>query len=162
MSKISLIAAIDQAGGLGFANQLLTHLPADLQYFKMVTMGKPIIMGRKTYESIGRALPGRTNIVLSSASVIKEGITSVHSLNEALQLTKYAAEIVIIGGAQLFAQAMQMADCLYITRIHHQFKADVFFPEIDEQVWQCTSEQFRARDEKNKYDLSFYIYTRLA
>jgi len=158
---ISLIAAIDEAGGLGFNNQLLCHLPADLQYFKSITMGKPIIMGRKTFESIGNALPGRLNIVLSHQLISIEGVTVFDSLEKVIKEMKKLPEIMIIGGAALFNEAMEIATRLYITRIHHQFKADVFFPKIDKSIWQCSASQFRKHDDKNKYDMTFYTYERI-
>lgn len=157
---ISLIAAIDEAGGLGFNNQLLCHLPSDLQHFKSITLGKPIIMGRKTFDSIGKPLPGRLNIVLSHHLSSIEGVTVFDSLEKAINQTKEFAEIMIIGGAALFDEAIGKATRLYITRIHHQFKADVFFPEIDESMWKCCEKQFRRHDEKNKYDMTFYTYER--
>jgi dihydrofolate reductase len=160
MSIISLIAAIDETGGIGINNQLLCHLPADLQHFKTITMGKPIIMGRKTYESIGRPLPGRLNIVLTRSYLPIEGVEIAHSLDEALIKTKDIPEVMIIGGEQLFKDAMAIANRLYITRIHHQLTADVFFPNIDENLWACANNVFRQHDEKNKYDMSFYIYER--
>ncbi|WP_058533991.1 dihydrofolate reductase [Legionella saoudiensis] len=160
MSIISLIAALDEASGIGVNNQLLCHLPADLQHFKTLTMGKPIIMGRKTFESIGKPLPGRLNIVLSNSCSAIEGVIVVNSLERALAETKGIPEIMIIGGEQLFKDAMTIANRLYITRIHHQFSADVFFPNIDENLWTCTNKVFRPQDEKNLYDMSFYTYER--
>ncbi|CAM4506441.1 MAG: Dihydrofolate reductase [Legionella sp.] len=160
MTIISLIAALDAAGGIGINNQLLCHLPADLQHFKTITMGKPIIMGRKTYESIGRPLPGRLNIVLSNSCSAIEGVIVVNSLEKALAETKDIPEVMIIGGEQLFKDTMAIANRLYITRIHRQFIADVFFPNIDESLWTRTSNVFREHDEKNKYDMSFNIYER--
>lgn len=158
MSTISLIAAIDEHRGLGKQNQLLCHLPADLQHFKALTLGKPIIMGRKTYESIGKALPGRVNIVLSKhVSAIKD-VTVVSSLPEALALVESTPEVMIIGGANLFAQALPLARQVYLTLIHAQFEADVFFPELDTNIWKCKEKAERARDEKNPYDLTFYVY----
>lgn len=160
MSIISLVAAIDEAGGLGVNNQLLCYLPADLQHFKSITMGKPIIMGRKTFESIGKPLPGRLNIVLSHSSPDIDGVVLVDSLDKALSQTVKEAEIMIIGGAHLFSQAIRIADRMYITRIHHQFNADVFFPEINELEWLCRNKEFRQHDEKNTYDMTFITYDR--
>lgn len=157
---ISLIAAIDENDGLGINNQLLCHLPADLQHFKSITMGKPIIMGRKTFTSIGKPLPGRINIVLSHQFDSIEGVTVFHSLNQAIDKMSEFPEIMIIGGAAIFAEGINRADRLYITRIHHQFKADVYFPKIDESVWHCREKQFRAQDDKNKFDMTFYLYER--
>lgn len=161
MTIISLIAALDEAGGLGKNNQLLCHLPADLQYFKATTMGKPIIMGRHTYESIGRPLPGRLNIVLSRTTLSIPGVTVVDSVDQILDQTSTFPEIMIIGGAQLYNATIHMATRLYITRIHHRFDADVFFPNIDPQIWRCIKNEFRPHDERNEYDLTYYIYERV-
>ncbi|RUR16225.1 dihydrofolate reductase [Legionella sp. km535] len=160
MSIISLIAAVDERGGLGCNNQLLCHLPADLQYFKQTTMGKPIIMGRKTFESIGRPLPGRKNIVLSHSLISIDGVTVLDSLARAISSTAEENEVMIIGGANLFSLAIDIADRIYLTRIHHSFAADVFFPEINEEVWGCRKSGFRERDEKNQYDMTFLVYER--
>lgn len=161
MVMISLIAAVDENLGLGNNNQLLCHLPADLQYFKKLTMGKPIIMGRKTYISIGRPLPGRTNIILSHTLSPANGIIVVNSLVQAIRHCQEAEEIFIIGGAEIFNQAITLANRLYITRIHHQFGADVFFPKMDEGQWHCVNEEFREKDDKNEYDMTFFIYEKI-
>lgn len=160
MSTISFIAAIDESGGLGINNQLLCHLPADLQHFKVSTMGKPIIMGRKTFLSIGRPLPGRLNVVLSRSISSIEGVHVYNSLEKAIESMAEHNEIMIIGGAELFSEVIDKATCLYITHIHHQFAADVFFPKIDESIWICRSQEFRKQDDKNKYDLTFCFYER--
>ncbi|KGP63100.1 dihydrofolate reductase [Legionella norrlandica] len=160
MSRVSLIAAIDEAGGLGANNQLLCYLPADLQHFKSITMGKPIVMGRKTYESIGKPLPGRLNIVVSHSFTPRPGLVVANSLEEALKQAANAPEVMIIGGAKIYSQAMPMASRLYITRIHHQFPADVFFPIINELEWSCQNKEYRSQDDKNPYDMTFYIYER--
>lgn len=160
MVSISLIAAIDEGGGLGINSQLLCYLPADLQHFKKITMGRPIIMGRKTFESIGKPLPGRTNIVLSHSTSPIDGVIIADSLSSAIQQNKDAPEIFIIGGAEIFGQSISIATRLYITRIHHHFKADVFFPKINELVWRCQNKEFRQHDDKNEYDMTFYTYER--
>lgn len=157
---ISLIAAIDEAGGIGSNNQLLAYLPADLKYFKSVTLGKPIIMGRKTYESIGRPLPERDNIVISTRLDATKGITIVPSLNQAIELLKDVPEIMIIGGAQLYAEAINYAKRLYITHIDHQFEADTFFPPIDLAQWTCTQKMPGPQDAKNPFAITFCIYER--
>lgn len=158
MTRISMIAALDEANGLGKQNQLLCHLPADLQHFKTVTMGKPIVMGRRTFESIGRPLPGRMNIVLSQSIPSIEGVIVLDSLPKVLEFTKSIPELMIIGGAQLYNEALGITSRLYITRIHHLFDADVFFPAIDAKLWQISHSEFRPSDEKNKYDLTYYTY----
>lgn len=160
MAIISLIAAIDEHRGLGKANQLLCHLPADLKHFKEITWGKPIIMGRKTHDSIGRALPGRLNMVVSKQSLNIPEVTVVNSLEEAIVLTKDESEVMIIGGASLFTQALPIAQRVYLTWIHAKFDADVFFPELDKQVWCCQKAVDRPSDEKNPYDLTFCLYER--
>ncbi len=156
--QISLIAAVDEAFGLGVNNQLLCHLPADLQHFKSITMGKPILMGRSTYESIGKPLPGRLNVVLSTSVSAIDGVQVFDSLEKALSQLKEIPEIMVIGGAKLFAQTLDLAQSIYLTHIHHQFQADVFFPKLDENKWICQSSEFRSKDEKNLYDMSFCIY----
>ncbi len=159
MTIISLIAAIDEHRGLGKENKLLCHLPADLRHFKDLTIGKPVIMGRKTYESIGKALPGRLNIVLSKKHAFNlEDATVVNSLSQAIALTTDSPEVMIIGGAQLFQQALPIAQRAYLTLIHAQFDADVFFPELNEKQWHCSKSVSRMSDEKNKYDMTFYYY----
>lgn len=161
MAKISLIAAVDNNGGLGFNNKLLCHLPADLQHFKIITLGKPIIMGRKTFLSIGRPLPGRQNIVISKEMQAQEGVEVARSIPEAIALaeTQGVDEIMIIGGAQLFQETMSIAETVYLTRIHHSFQADVFFPVLLEAQWHCTEAIFRIKDEKNIYDITFEKYS---
>lgn len=160
MSKVSVIVAVDEEGGMGFNNTLPWHLPADLAHFKKVTLGKPIIMGRKTYESIGRPLPGRLNVVLSRKGFDMPGVTVVASLDEALLLTQDAPEVMVIGGAELFQEALVIADTLYLTQIYHVFKADVFFPELDEAVWEFQHSELRPADKKNAYDMRFCCYAR--
>jgi dihydrofolate reductase len=162
MPKISLIAAIDEQNGLGKANQLLCHLPADLQHFKTITMGKPIIMGRNTYESIGKPLPGRTNIVLSRKELAISGVEVAESLPKALAIAGDVPEVMIIGGASIYEQALSLASRIYLSLIHNKFGADVFFPKLNDTVWQCTEKVFRPHDEKNSYDLTFYCYERIA
>lgn len=155
---ISLIAAVDELYGLGKNNQLLCHLPADLQHFKSVTLGKPIIMGRKTFESIGKALPGRMNIVISRNVVKNEDVIVAPSLESALELTRALPEVMIIGGASIYAEAIHYATKIYLTVIHHQFDADVFFPVFDKTQWNCLNIRERTQDEKNKYSMTFYEY----
>ena len=157
---ISIIAAIDINRGIGHKNSLLCHLPADLQYFKSMTLGKPIIMGRKTLESIGRALPGRQNIILTHGRLTVTGIEVCNPLEQALQLAASAPEVMIIGGESVFSAALPLADCVYVTFIHQEFEADAFFPTLDLDVWDCVSKVERPLDSKNAYDLTFCIYLR--
>lgn len=160
MPIISLIAAVDEQGGLGQNNKLLCHLPADLKHFKELTIGKPIIMGRKTFLSIGKILPGRLNIILSRILEPMEGAVIASSLAEALNITKDAHEIMVIGGADIFKQTLPQAQQIYLTIIHHQFSPDVFFPSLDTEVWVCKEAKQLPKDEKNPYDLTFYRYER--
>jgi dihydrofolate reductase len=160
MRRINLIVAIDENRGIGKHNQLLCHLPADLKHFKTMTLGKPVIMGRKTFDSIGKPLPGRVNIVLSKQALSIQGVTVVHSLEEALQLTKNADEVMIIGGAKIFQEALPLADGVYLTLIHHTFAADVFFPTLDEGAWSPHLLGCFLQDDKNKHDMTFYYYER--
>lgn len=161
MTIISLIAAIDENRGMGKDNQLLCHLPADLKHFKQLTLGKPVIMGRKTYDSIGKALPGRLNIVLSKQSLMIGSVMVVHSISQALELVHDVPEVMIIGGAQLYQQALPLAQRIYLTVIHHQFSADVFFPELDIKEWDMVQQSNWSHDEKNLYDMTFYHYDRM-
>ena len=137
---ISLIVAHDKNRVIGYNNAMPWHLPGDLQYFKAVTMGKPIIMGRKTFESIGRPLPGRRNIVITRNSDYRaQGIETVSSLQEALRLVGDEPEIMVIGGEQIFTQCLPIADRLYVTLINHEFEGDTYFPQYD--GWKMVSAQ---------------------
>ena len=160
MTQISLIAAIDENGGLGKDNHLLCHLPADLKHFKNLTLGKPILMGRNTHDSIGKPLPGRQNIVLSRQALVKDGVQVVDSLSKALALSANAAELMIIGGATIYEQVLPLASRVYLTLIHHRFDADVFFPKLDSSIWRCQEIGSQQRDEKNNYAMTFYLYER--
>lgn len=159
MAIISLIAAVDESNGLGKNNKLLCHLPADLKHFKKLTLGKPIIMGRNTYNSIGKPLPGRTNIVLSTTKSTIADIKLTNSLDMAIKIAAAeSAEIMIIGGASVYEQALPLANRIYLTQIHHKFDADVFFPQLDSSLWHCKEKHFQASDEKNSYDMTFCLY----
>jgi len=133
---LSLIVAMSENRVIGAGNQMPWHLPADLKYFKAVTLGKPIIMGRKTYDSIGRPLPGRRNIVVTrNADWCAEGVETVPNLEGAITSAGEATEIMITGGAQIYAQALDMADRLYVTEVGLTVDGDAYFPEIDENCW---------------------------
>ncbi|MFJ7698570.1 dihydrofolate reductase [Lysinibacillus fusiformis] len=139
---ISLIVAHDDNQVIGYNNGMPWHLPGDLQYFKNKTMGKPMIMGRKTFESIGRPLPGRRNIVITrDENYHAEGIETVTSLEEAIAIAGDVEEIMIIGGEQIFRLSMEMADRLYITKINHSFQGDTFFPSYAEDFVEVSAEQ---------------------
>lgn len=157
--SITLIAAIAHNNALGKDNDLIWHLPADLKRFKSTTTGHHIIMGRNTYESIGKPLPNRTSVIITRNPEYKvEGCIVVNSLEEAIEVAKNDTSPYIIGGAQIYSQAIKIADKLDITEVHHSFDADVFFPEIDSAVWKETSREKFSADEKNKYDYSFITY----
>lgn len=153
---ISLIVAHDENRVIGYQNELPWYLPGDLKYFKQMTMGKPMIMGRKTFESIGRPLPGRRNIVITrNENYAAEGTEVVRSLEEALALVEGEKEVMIIGGAQIFEQAMAIADRLYITFINHTFNGDTYFPTYDD--WKKTSCQEPIESEDG-YTFQYYIF----
>ena len=141
--KIAMIAAVAENNAIGIDNKLPWYLPGDLRYFKAVTMGKPIIMGRKTFESLRKPLPGRTNIVMTrDESWQREGVRVVKSLDEAIALAENvamvdgASELMVIGGEQIYRQAMPAAGRLYLTRVGQSFKGDAFFPELEEGQWE--------------------------
>lgn len=158
---ISFIVAMDQNRAIGRNNKLPWHLPADLKYFKRVTMGHPILMGRKTYESIGKPLPGRDNIVITRNPEYKaEGCTVVHSPEEAARLFD-GKEVFVIGGAEIFKQFYSFADKLYVTIIHHDFEADTFFQAIDGSEWKAVSREPGIKDEKNPFDYEFVVYEKV-
>jgi dihydrofolate reductase len=161
--KISIIAATGRNGEIGKGNALLCHLPADLAHFKAITSGHTIIMGRKTFESLPKApLPNRRNIVLSrNKNLSVEGLEVCPSLDHALLKRIDEAEVFIIGGAQVYSQALPVAGKLYLTRIHASFPdADVFFPDIDFHIWKETCRETFPADEKNPYAFTFLEYER--
>lgn len=158
---ISFIAAMDENRVIGKNNGMPWHLPADLKHFKKVTNGHPIIMGRKTYESIGRPLPGRTNIILTRDREYKaEGCKVIHSVSELDAYHKDAAEVFVIGGAAIFEQTFPLADRMYLTIIHETFSGDTYFPEWDEKEWVVTSEEKGTVDEKNQLEHTYITLDR--
>lgn len=148
---------------IGSGNQLLWHLPKDLKHFKDLTSGHPIIMGRKTYESIGKALPNRTNIVVSrKKNWFQEGVLIVGSLKEAVKFAKKIDEnIFIIGGGNVYEQTMEIADRLEVTLVKATLEADTYFPKINEKIWKKTGEICHEKDEKNQYDFCFQTYEKV-
>lgn len=162
---LSLLVAISENGVIGKDNTLPWHLPADLKYFKNLTWGMPVVMGRKTFESIGKPLPGRKNIVLTHNTAFTAAeITVVSNLQEALKASAAAdvKEVFIIGGAQIFKEALPLAQRIYLTRIHQTFDGDVFFDPIKDepQKWQLKKETAGTVDEKNKWPHSFQVWER--
>ena len=158
---VSLIAAMDRNRLIGNRNRLPWHLPADLAHFKQVTMGKPVIMGRKTYESIGKPLPGRTNIVITrSADFQAEGVQIAHSLKQALEYAAGEDEVMVIGGSSIYELALPEADRLYITYVDHSYQGDAWFPDFDLAQWRIIASEEPAADEKNPSDYRFVTYER--
>ena len=159
--KINLIAAVGRNNEMGLDNKLLWHIPEDLKRFKKITEGKPVIMGRKTYESIGKPLPNRDNIVLTTknGSKLPKGCIIANKTSAALiqaQLTK-ADEVFVIGGAGVYESFMDKADKIYLTIVHSEFKADTFFPELNMRDWEIASEEDVFTKE---YILTNYVYKR--
>ena len=153
----SLIVAATLNGVIGKDNQMPWHLPADLAWFRQNTTGKPVIMGRKTFESIGRPLPKRTNIVLSRKPYEYEGVIWKESLESALEAVKESEEIMLIGGGELFKQYLPYADKLYLTQIQADIDGDTFFPLLNWDEWEIEFEQYREKDEQNPYACRFLI-----
>lgn len=159
----TIVVAMGEKNEIGADNQLLWHLPKDLKHFKDLTSGHPIIMGRKTYESIGKALPNRTNIVISrKKNWFEEGILIVGSIKEAVKFAKKIDEnVFIIGGGNIYEQTMEIADKLEVTLVKAELKADTFFPKIVPKIWKLTEEVFHEKDDKNQYDFSFQTYEKI-
>ncbi len=168
MTTLSIIVAMSNNRAIGKDNQLLWHLPEDLKYFKRITMGKPMIMGRKTFESIGRPLPGRLNIVVTRQTDWQyEGVKTVHSIDDAMTLAEAQAfidgvdEVMLIGGAELYKSALPKADKLYLTRVDADIEGDAFFPEIDPEKWkEISREEFSASEsslKSNPYNYAFCV-----
>ena len=161
---ITLIVAMGKNREIGKENQLLWHLPKDLKHFKELTSGHPIIMGRKTYESIGKPLPNRTNIVISRKNDwFEEGILIVGSIKEAVKFAKKIdEEVFVIGGGNIYEQTIDLADKLEVTLVDAVLDADTFFPKINEKIWQKTNEERHQKDEKNEFDFCFQTYERVS
>jgi len=162
MNQITIVVAISENNAIGKDNQLLWHLPADLKHFKNKTTGKTIIMGRKTYDSIGKPLPNRRNIVITrQQGLYLAGIEVVNSLDEGLALCRDENEVFIIGGAEIYRQALPLVDKIELTRVHQEFEADAFFPELDQETWKETWKENHLPDEKNKFAYTFATLERV-
>jgi len=160
--KISMVVAMDAKGVIGRDNGLPWHLPADLQHFKRTTMGKPILMGRKTHESIGRSLPGRTNIVITRDSGYQaDGCVVVHSIDAALEAAGDQDEIMVIGGAEFYRQVLPRTDTIYLTRIHESFDGDTRFPDLNAADWREVERSDQVADARNLHDYSFIRLDRI-
>lgn len=163
---LSFIVAVSDNNAIGVNNELPWKLPEDLKFFKRTTMGKPVIMGRKTYESLGRPLPGRLNVIISAShfAMLPEGVVKCSSISEAIARAEEEKkdEVFIIGGGKIFEQTMHLADRLYVTRVHANIpSADTFFPDIDHSHWKLVWEEPHNADDKHKYDYTFQQYDRI-
>ncbi len=164
MAIISIIVAVDENNAIGKNNNLLCHLPNDLKYFKSVTQGFPVIMGRKTFESLPKgALPNRRNIVVTRDSDLQfDKCEMCGSLEEAIALCKEESEAFIIGGGTVYKESIPFADKLYLTRIHHAFEeADTFFPSIEASQWKEVSREDHSTDERHEYGYSFITFNKI-
>ncbi len=163
--KISSIVATSLNHAIGKNNQLLWHLPADLKFFKTTTMGCPVVMGRKTFQSIGRVLPGRKNVVITRDTSFNSNhefdILIATSLQEAFKLLANESQIFIIGGGEIYKQSMDLVDNIYLTKVHTTIEGDVYFPVINPQQFQLVWEEAHQADEKNQYNYTFQKYERL-
>ena len=159
---VSMITAMSEGRVIGLNGSMPWHMPADLAHFKQSTMGCPVIMGRKTYESIGRPLPGRQNIVISrDESYQVDGVDSATSVEQALSLAGDVAEVMVIGGGAIYAHCLPFAHRLYITHINAKIDGDTQFPEYDiENDWHLAQSTKMSADDKNCFDLNFCIYNR--
>ncbi|UJF30406.1 dihydrofolate reductase [Kaistella sp. 97-N-M2] len=159
---VTIVVAMGLDNEIGADNQLLWHLPTDLKNFKEITTGHPIIMGRKTYESIGRPLPNRTNIVVSRRKDwFEEGILIVGSIKEALKFAKKMdEEVFVIGGGDIYKQTIDLVDRLEVTQVKANLKADIFFPKISPKIWNKTQETCHEKDDKNEFDFCFQTFER--
>jgi dihydrofolate reductase len=156
-----LIAAVAENRALGKNNDLLWHLPNDFKRFKEITSGHYIIMGRKTFESFPKPLPNRTHVIITrQKDYVHEGCIVVQDLENAIAVCPKNETLFVIGGGEIYSQSILLADQLDITRVHHSFEADVYFPEIDPEVWELVSETFNPKDEKHLYDYTFQTFVR--
>lgn len=158
---ISIIVAVAQNGIIGDKNSLLWHISEDMRFFKRTTSGHPVIMGRKTFESLGRPLPNRTNVVISRTLDHIEGCTIAHSLEQAIALFPNEEEVFIIGGAQIYALALDIADRLYLTRVEHDYEGDTSFPAWDDNKWRLISREAYEHGEKYPYPFAFETYEKI-
>ena len=161
-SELTIIAAAGENDAIGKDNQLVWNLSDDLQRFKDLTSGHHIIMGRKTFESFPKPLPNRTHVVISRQDDydVPEGVFKVNSLEEAIEIAKNDSQPFIIGGGEIYKQAMKYADKIELTRVHEEFEADTFFPKIDSKIWKEVNNTFHKKDADHAYDFSYLTYVR--
>lgn len=160
---LKILVAFDENRVIGKNNALIWHLPADLKRFKTLTTGHVIIMGRKTFESIGKPLPNRTSIVISRQTDLQiEGVILAHSVEEAILKAKSLTreDIFIVGGSEIYALSLPLADEILVTQLHDIFEGDAFFPEIASELWEITEQERGITDDKNTYQFSYVTYTR--
>lgn len=156
-----MIAAVAENNALGKNNDLLWHLPLDFKRFKEITSGHHIIMGRKTFESFPKPLPNRTHVIITrQKDFVHDGCIVVQDIEKAIAVCPTDEDLYIIGGGEIYSQSIDLADQLDITRVHHSFDADVYFPEIDPEIWELTSETFNQKDEKHLFDYTFQTFVR--
>ena len=156
---IILIAAAAENNALGKDNDLIWHLPDDFKRFKAITTGHYIIMGRKTFESFPKPLPNRTHIIITrQKSYHPDGCLIAASLEKAIEMAPKNEDVFIIGGGEIYKQSIEIADKIELTRVHHHFEADTFFPEIDEKKWRLITEAYHPKDEKHAFDFTFQTY----
>lgn len=158
---ITLIAAAAENNALGKDNQLVWHLPNDFKRFKQITSGHYIIMGRKTFESLPKPLPNRTHIIITRQKNYKvEGCHVVNSIEKAIEISPKDEEVFIIGGAEIYNQSIDFADKIELTRVHSNFDADAYFPEINLNEWELIFEEFHTKDEKHNFDFTFQTFVK--
>lgn len=158
---LSLIVAVGKNNEIGKGGKMPWHLPADLRHFKSLTLGKPMIMGRRTFEAIGKPLPGRRNIVVTrNPDLSAPGCKLAASFTDALVLAAGVPETMVIGGAEIYREALPRAQRIYLTRVHARFDADTFFPVLDPAEWRETGREDHAVDERNPFAYSFLVFNR--
>lgn len=165
MARIILIAAAAEDNSIGKDNSLLWHLPDDFRRFKRLTTGHPIIMGRKTFESFPKPLPNRKHIIITrnrSYNVPHEQCEVVHSLSEAMELVKGTDMVYVIGGGEIYTQAMEYADTIELTRVHATFESDTCFPEINMEQWKLVNEEYHPRDAQHEFAFTYRTFVRKA
>ena len=161
-TAITLVVAVADNDVIGRDNAMPWHLPADLAHFKMLTWGKPIVMGRRTFDAIGKPLPGRRNIVVTrDAAWRRDGVEVAHSLADALALVGDVAEVMVIGGAQIYEAALPQATRVYLTRVHADIPGDTHFPPLDARLWREAARGAHPADARNAHALSFITYERV-
>ena len=161
-SNLTLIVAVSENNVIGKDNDLIWHLKTDLKRFKALTSGHCIILGRKTFESFPKPLPNRTHIVITRQHNYKapEGVIVVNALEDAIKKAKHDSKPFIIGGGEIYKQALNVVDTIELTRVHHNFEGDTFFPILSETIWEETTRIFHEKDDLHKFDFSFITYKR--